>query len=323
MNERTLPTGSLKLPRISLGTMTFGGQTDEEEARRIMDLALERGVTLFDTANVYTEGRSETIVGRYLMGRRDEVILATKVGSQSGDGPEGGPLSREQLRWSVEQSLARLGTDHIDLLYLHKPDYTTPIEETFEGLTLLVTEGLVRQVGISNYAAWQVAQLMERCRGRGYTAPVISQNVYNLLTRGIEPELIPCLEDYELGLTVYNPLMGGLLSGKQDLAQPRAGSRFADNEMYYARYWKDANLEAVRRLDALAREAGHSLLELAFIWTLDNSAVSSVLVGASSAVQMEENLTAMEQVNWLTPELREACDAIWLQLCGSTFAYNR
>ncbi|MDI9469240.1 MAG: aldo/keto reductase [Bacillota bacterium] len=323
MKQRLLPGTDLEVPVLSLGTMTFGGQTDEVEARSIMAAALERGVTLFDTANVYTGGESEAIVGRFLKGRRDQVILATKVGNPVAGSPGGGGLGALHMRWSAEASLKRLGTDVIDLFYLHLPDHKTPIDETLVTMDALVRDGLVRYWGVSNYAAWQVAAIVERCRARGLAAPVISQNVYNLLTRGIEAELVPCLKAYDIGLTVYNPLVAGLLTGKHRNEEPEDGTRFTHTTFYYDRYWNRRNLEAVKGLQEVAEMAGLSLLELALSWVMGQPGVLTTLVGASRLAQIEENLTVAERVRPLSEITLAACDEIWAELAGKPFSYIR
>ncbi len=323
MKRTLLPGTELEVPVVSLGTMTFGGQTDEAEACRIMAAALERGVCLFDTANVYTGGESEAIVGRFLQGRREEIILATKVGNPVPGSPGGGGLGAAHLRWSAETSLGRLGTDVIDIFYLHRPDHQTPIDETLVAVDALVRNGLVRYWGISNYAAWQVAGIVERCRARGLAVPVISQNVYNLLTRGIEAELVPCLAAYDIGLTVYNPLVAGLLTGKHRGREPQDGTRFTETHFYYDRYWNRQNLAAVERLREVADTAGLSLLELALGWVMGQPGVLTTLIGASRLAQIEENLAVAEWVGPLSELTLAACDEVWARIAGRPFSYIR
>ncbi len=215
-----LPASSLQVSRLSLGTMMFGGQTDESSALAIMDYAFDHGINVFDTANVYNEGRSEQIVGKALQGRRDRIILATKVRNAMGKDVNCEGLSRSQILYQAEQSLRRLNTDYIDIYYLHKPDYHTPIEETMEAVSSLVRAGKVRYIGVSNYAAWQLSDILALCDKRNYIAPVITQNVYNMITRGLESELLPCIDHHKVGLTIYNPIAGGLLAGKQHKGEP-------------------------------------------------------------------------------------------------------
>ncbi|MDI9498732.1 MAG: aldo/keto reductase [Bacillota bacterium] len=323
MKRKLLPGTELEVPLLSLGTMTFGGQTDEDEAGRIMAAALERGVCLFDTANVYTGGESEAIVGRFLKGRREGVILATKVGNPVPGSPGGGGLGAAHVRWSAEASLRRLQTDVIDIFYLHRPDHKTPIDETLAAMDRLVRDGLVRHWGISNYAAWQVAGIVERCRAQGFATPVISQNVYNLLTRGIEAELVPCLAAYDIGLTVYNPLVAGLLTGKHRGEEPESGTRFTHTRFYYDRYWNSRNREAVEQLRGVAEMASLTLLELALSWVMGQPGVLTTLIGASRLAQIEENLAVAERVRPLSEITLAACDEVWTQLAGRPFSYIR
>lgn len=322
MQYNCLPGTGLWLSQISLGTMTFGGQTDEAESLRIMDYALAEGVNFVDTANIYNQGESEIITGKGLRGRRQDIILATKVRGRMGDDPNSEGLSRRNIMAAVDASLKRLACDYIDIYYLHQPDYKTPLEETLSTMADLVRAGKIRYVGVSNYAAWQLADIMAICARYGYPAPVITQNVYNLITRGIEPELIPCIKAHKLGLAVYNPLAGGLLSGKHRPGTPAAGTRFADNEMYYERYWSQANFKASQELGEIAAGNGLSLLELALRWPLGQPGVTSMIVGISSLAQLQENFAAWRE-GALPTQASASCDQLWQRLTGARFAYNR
>jgi aryl-alcohol dehydrogenase-like predicted oxidoreductase len=313
---------SLRVSVISLGTMMFGGQTDEAESRAIMDCAFDAGINVFDTANVYNQGQSELIVGKGLKGRRDQIILATKVFGKMGANPNDAGLSRRNIIAAAEASLKRLGTDYIDIYYLHSPDYKTAPEETLSAMSGLVRAGKVRYIGVSNYAAWQIADLLAVCDKRNFPAPVITQNVYNLITRGIEPELVPFLREHGLALTVYNPIAGGFLAGKHRPGTPEANTRFANNKMYYDRYWSDENFTAVDKLTAIAAENGLSILELAMKWCAAQKHVTTILSGVSRRSQLEQNIRALEGAA-LSPEILAACNEVWLGLAGTRFAYNR
>jgi aryl-alcohol dehydrogenase-like predicted oxidoreductase len=320
MESRTLD--GLTVSRLCLGTMTFGAQVDERAAADMLDLALERGIDFVDTANAYNAGRTEEILGRLLAGRRDRVVLASKVGIPTGEEPDGRALSRRAIRSGVEATLRRLRTDHLDLYYLHQPDHGTPVEESLAEMEALVMEGKVRRVGASNYAAWQVCRM--RCvAGREGRRPVsFVQPVYNLLARGIEAELVPMCRELGLPLVTYNPLAGGLLTGKHTAAEPPAGTRFEHMPAYRDRYWHPANHAAVRELRSAADAAGRSLVGLAFSWLLHHSPADSVIVGASSVGQLEQNLAAAEE-GPLPGEAVAACDEVWARLRGPAPRYHR
>ncbi|MDR1239507.1 MAG: aldo/keto reductase [Treponema sp.] len=313
---------SLQVSLISLGTMMFGGQTDEAESRAVMDYAFDQGVNVFDTANVYNQGQSELIVGKGLKGRRDKIILATKVFGRMGSNPNDSGLSRRNIIAAAEASLKRLDTDYIDIYYLHSPDYKTAPEETLSAMSDLVRAGKVRYIGVSNYAAWQIADLLAIGDQRGFPAPVITQNVYNLITRGIEPELVPFLREHGMALTIYNPIAGGFLAGKHKPGTPETNTRFANNKNYYDRYWSDENFAAVDKLTAIAVKNGLSILELAMKWCAAQPHVTTIISGVSRRSQIEQNIRALEGAA-LSPEILTLCDDVWRGLAGTRFAYNR
>jgi aryl-alcohol dehydrogenase-like predicted oxidoreductase len=323
MEFRTLPRTGLKVSRLSFGTMTFGAQTDEAAAHRIIDCCLDAGINFIDTANVYNRGAAETIVGRTLKGRRDKVILTTKVRGKMGDAADETGLSRAAIRKAIDSSLTRLGTDYVDLYYLHQPDYDTPIEETLETMEELVQAGKVRFPAVSNYAAWQVEEILWICEKRGYHPYFISQPMYNLIARGIEDEYLPFCQRFGVAVVPYNPLAGGLLTGKHSRATgPAAGTRFDGNKMYQDRYWLDDDFAAVEELRAIAAEAGKTLVELAFQWLLAQPAVDSIILGASRLEQLQENLKAADGPR-LDQSVLDRCDAVWKRLRGITPKYNR
>src|ERR1039458_10019309 len=287
MEFRTLLKTGLKVSRLSLGTMTFGAQTEEPAAYRMVDLCLDRGINFFDTANVYSDGAAESIVGRALKERRDSVVLATKVRGKMGAGPDDQGLSRAAMRKSIDASLKRLGTDYIDIYYLHMPDYATPIEETLETMEEFVQARKVRFPAISNYAAWQAAEILCICEKRGYHPYFISQPMYNLLARGIEEEYLSFCRRFGVAVVPYNPLAGGLLTGKHSRhSVPTPGTRFDANKMYQDRYWLDDDFAAVEELRAIAQEAGKTLVQLALQWLLSQPLVDSVILGASRLAQL-------------------------------------
>ncbi|HVJ85913.1 MAG TPA: aldo/keto reductase [Caulifigura sp.] len=319
----TRPLGRLAIPvsRLVLGTMTFGKQVDERAAASMLDVALERGVNFVDTANVYTGGASEQITGRLLMGRRDKVVLATKVGITVGQRPLDVGLSRKSIEHQCEQSLKRLGTDVIDLYYLHQPDAATPIEQSLEAMGGLIRQGKVREFAVSNYSAWRIADMRRLAELKGMPAPVAVQPVYNLLARRIEAELLPMCRAYGMRSIAYNPLAGGILTGKHTQeATPPAGTRFDNNDVYRSRYWHAENFAAVERLKAAA--GGRSLVSVALAWVLNHTAVDCVILGASSLEQLRQNLDAAES-GPLSAELLAACEEIWPALRGVAPAYQR
>ena len=323
MDYRTLPNTGLKVSRVSFGTMTFGSQTDEAVAGQMIDLCLDAGVNFIDTANIYNKGLSETIVGKLLNGRRDKVILATKVCGKMGDSRDESGLSRAAIHKAIDRSLERLQTDYVDLYYLHQPDYDVPIEETLAAMDELVKAGKVRCPAISNYAAWQVAEIHCISQKNGYKPPFISQPMYNLLARAIEDEFLPFCKRFGVAVVPYNPLAGGLLTGKQSReSKPVSGSRFDGNKMYLDRYWHDDDFAAVEELKAVARDAGKALVELALQWVLSQEQVDSVILGASRLDQLEENLKACAGPR-LSSDVLEKCDDVWRRLRGVTPKYNR
>ena len=322
MEFRTLGRSGVKVSPLCLGAMNFGGPTAEEESIQIINRALDGGINFIDTANVYNNGESERITGKGIRGRRDQVVLATKVRGRMGEDPNSEGLSRRNILSSLDNSLKRLNTDYVDLYYLHAPDDLTALEETMETMSGLVQRGKIRYIGVSNYAAWQIADIMAICDKRGYVAPVITQNVYNVLTRGIEPELVPCIQAHPMGLAVYNPIAGGLLSGKHKMGQPESNTRFALNATYADRYWSEENFAAIASLEELARQEGISLLALALKWCDAQSAVTSIIMGVSRLAQLEQNAAALTGEP-LSARTLARCDEIWAGLAGTRFRYNR
>jgi 1-deoxyxylulose-5-phosphate synthase len=326
MEIRNLSHTDLAVSRACFGTMTFGSQANQEESTRMVDFCMDRGVNFFDTANAYNGGRAEEVLGTALEGRRSRVVLASKVGMKAGEpeipGGPAAPLSRRAVLAHIEGSLRRLKTDYLDLYYLHMPDYATPLEETLEAMDEVVRSGKARHLGISNYAAWQVERVLWISEKKGYKAPMVSQPMYNLLARGIEQEYIAFCKAFGVSMMVYNPLAGGLLSGKQHRERPIAGTRFDNNELYLNRYWHPAYFDAVDELRGVAERAGRSLVELALGWLLHHTAADGVILGASNIGQLRQNLDAFER-GPLSPETAAECDAVWGNLRGVTPNYNR
>lgn len=323
MQYRTLTGTGAAVSRICLGTMTFGSQVDEADAIRMVHRALDAGVNFIDTADVYNQGLSETIVGKALKGRRHGLVLASKVGNRVG------PYELKDLgltRWhiihGVEASLKRLGTDCLDIYYLHRPDYNTPLEESLAAFDQLVCQGKVMYIGMSNYAAWQICRALWLCGRNRLNPPVVTQCPYNLLTRGIEQELLPLCREFGIGVTVYNPLAAGLLTGKHDHTQPPAqGTRFQLDPQYYHRYWLDSHFDGVTKLVEVAEQAGVKPTALALQWLAAQDIVDAILIGATRMEHLEENLSAWE--GKLDEATLEACDRVWESIRGDSFRYNR
>lgn len=322
MIKRTLKGTELAVSRAAFGTMTFGSQVDQATATRMVDLCLDRGLNFFDTANVYNRGASETMLGQALKGRRADVILATKARGKMGDAPDQSGLSRAAITRAIDESLRRLGTDYIDIYYMHQPDYAVPLEESLETIAALVEQGKVRYAGSSNYSSWQVCRMLWIAERRGFQPALIAQQMYNLIARGLEQEFVPMAAEMGVSIIAYNPLAGGLLTGKHSRESIAPGTRFDDNPMYQDRYWHEQNFEAVRELTAISEAAGRSLVSLALNWLLHHTATDCVILGASSLDQLEQNLAALEE-GALGADVVKQCDDVWKKLRGPTPVYNR
>ncbi|MEU6415587.1 aldo/keto reductase [Microbispora sp. NPDC046933] len=290
MTYRRLGDSGLVVSALGLGANNFGRRIDLDATRAVVDAALDAGVTLIDTADIY--GESEAFLGEVLKGRRDQVVIATKFGGDvnGANGPDwGARASRRYVRLAVERSLRRLRTDWIDLYQLHFPDPSTPIEETLSVLTDLVREGKVRYVGSSNFASWQVTDADWIARTAGFERFVSAQNEYSLLDRRVEKELVPALLHHGIGLLPYFPLANGLLTGKYRRGEePPAGTRLAGRQQYLT----DARFEVVERLREFAERQGVTLLDVAIGGLLAQPAVSSVIAGATRPEQIKANVAA-------------------------------
>lgn len=320
MLYRKLPSVETMVSALCLGTMTFGGQTQERESTRIVEYALDHGVNFLDTANIYNGGESERILGKALRGKRHHVILASKTGGPvNGMGPS---LEKERILSSVEDSLRRLQTDYLDILYLHFPDKKTPPEAYIETCTELIASGRICRYGLSNFSAWQCCEIYYKAREMGAAAPCVSENVYSLINRGIEDELLPYLRSHNVGLTAFNPLAGGLLTGKHRRDQYTEGTRFALEQGYVRRYWNDLNFDAIDRLKQTAEEANLCLTELALRWLLHVEGLTSVICGASKLEQIQENIGYFRE-EALDSRCIDGCEAAWELISGHYFNYHR
>ena len=317
---------NLRVSRVCMGTMTFGKPVDQATATCMVERCIEAGINFFDSANAYQHGGAESLLGNALSGRRKEVVLSTKVQHKMGEGPDQAGLSKCAIVRAVEESLQRLQTDYLDVYYLHEPDYSVPIEETLEAMDALVRQGKIRYMATSNYASWQVCEMHWIAEKNNYQAPVIAQPMYSLIARGLEQEFLPMAKRLGVSTFAYNPLAGGLLSGKHDLNTVSPGGRFDPafwgKALYQKRYWHPESFRAVEELKKIAAEAGRSLPSLAFNWLLHHTASTGFILGASRLEQLEENLKACEEGR-LSPETVQACDAVWQTFRGPAPVYNR
>jgi aryl-alcohol dehydrogenase (NADP+) len=295
MDYRNLGRSGLKVSPLCLGTMMFGGQTDEPTSARIIAQARDAGVNFIDTANAYSEGRSEEIVGRAIASERSTWILATKVANPMGPGPNERGLSRHHIVSACDASLARLGTDVIDIYYLHKEDHATPLGETVRAIADLIRAGKIRYFGVSNYRAWRVAEICRLADHFGIDRPVVSQPYYNALNRVPEVEHLPACGYYGLGVVPYSPLARGVLTGKYDPAKPppegtRAGRQ--DKRMIETE-WRTESLGIAQEIARHAEARGITAGQFAFAWVLNNSLVTAAIGGPRTEAQWQDYLGAL------------------------------
>ncbi|MEZ0325911.1 MAG: aldo/keto reductase [Fimbriimonas sp.] len=298
MKFRKLGKNGPSVSLVGLGCNNFGGRIDEAASRVVIDRAIEKGITLFDTADIYgNKGGSEEILGRVLGTRRKDIVLATKFGGSMDDAGTLKGASAAYVERAAEASLRRLQTDYIDLYQIHMPDETVPLEETLRALDNLVESGKVRYVGCSNHPAWKVVDADWISAIQGIASFVSAQDEYSLLKREAESELIPALRAKSLGLLPYFPLASGMLSGKYQRGKDLpAGTRYAGSPGLVDRYMTEENWDRVERLTAFAGERGHSILDLAFAWLAAQEPVSSVIAGATKPEQIDQNVAAGEWV---------------------------
>ncbi len=294
MEYRRLGRSGLRVSVIGLGGNTFGRYADAERTASILRRAIDLGVNLVDTADIYGAGASEELIGKALAGHRDDILIATKVGMQYGEGPNETGSSRGHILASCEASLRRLQTDHIDLYQIHRFDPETPLDETLAALDDLVRSGKVRYIGCSNYAAWQIVRALWISDRQHLASFVSVQPEYNLLARDVERELLPCCEALGLGVIPFFPLGAGILTGKYKPGEPPPEGTRGHNNPAFARRLQSAALETVQRLDAWSRERGHTVGELALAWLAAQPAVSTVIAGTTRPEQVEANVRAGE-----------------------------
>ena len=300
MDYRRMGTSGLKVSEIGLGCNNFGMRIDQAATTAVVNAALEAGITLFDTADIYGGTQSEVMLGVALGDRRKDIVLATKFAGPLGAGANDRGGSRRYVIRACEASLKRLGTDHIDLYQMHFPDADTPIEETLRALDDLVTSGKVRYIGCSNFSGWQIADADWIARTQGLNRFVSAQNNFSLLERNLEREVVPAAERFGLGILPYFPLASGLLSGKYRRGEGAPeGTRLAAMGARAAQALSDRNFDKVEKLTAWAEARGHTILDLAFAWLLGHPSVPSVIAGATKPEQVAANAAT---ASWkLTP----------------------
>jgi aryl-alcohol dehydrogenase-like predicted oxidoreductase len=300
MEYRRLGRSGLKVSEICVGTMTFGHGTDMAEAERIVHASLDAGVTFFDTADGYSDGESETMLGRALGKRRRDTVIATKVFNAMGPGPNDSGMSRVHIMHAVEDSLRRLGTDYIDLYYIHHVDIQTPLDEMLRAFDDLVRQGKIRYPACSNYEAWRLMESLWISDSKGLSRFVAYQPQYNLVVRDIEEELVPVCSLKGLGMVAWSPLAGGYLSGKYQPGQHSvAGSRSAENWAFSTRFFHPNHAAILAELLAVARDLGRSPAQVAVRWVLQQPQVSSAITGARTTDQLRDTLPA---ALWRLPE---------------------
>ena len=328
MQYRKLGKTGVKLSEIAIGAMTYGTQVSTAQGIKLIQAALDAGINLFDTADRYPG--SEEIIGKAVKGRRNFAFIATKIGSPAGRGltsdfdPNEQGLSRKHIAQQVEGSLKRLNSDYIDLLFCHFPDYETPIEDTLNTLNDLVQQGKVRYIGCSNFTAWQLSKALGISERYNLARFQCIESPYNLLTRDIEWELVGLCESEKVGVCVYNPLAGEMLTGRHKFGKPPAEGRFTMGDIgkrYMERYWSEMNFKAVDKFSKLAKKRGCTLPQFAMAWILHNETITSVLSGLTTIEQLKENAAAVDIK--LTSEEIKVCDDVWAMFRPPRYFYAR
>ena len=322
MQYRTLGRSGLKVSPLSLGTMMFGGATDEATSRRIVDRARGQGVNFIDTADTYCGGVSEEVVGRAIAAHRDWWVLATKIANPTGEGPNARGLTRRYAFLAVEASLRRLGAETIDILYLHKEDHTTPLDETVRALADLIRAGKIRHFGVSNYRAWRVAEICRLCDDAGIDRPIVSQPLYNALNRMVEVEHLPACAHYGLGVFPYSPLARGVLTGKYraNVAPPEDSRAARRDKRMMETEWRPESLAIVEQFAARAEQRGITPGQFAIAWLLNSLLVTGVVAGPRTEAQWDEYVRALDVV--LTAEDEALVDGLVSPGHPSTPGYN-
>jgi aryl-alcohol dehydrogenase (NADP+) len=296
MQQKKLGSSGLSVSQLCLGTMMFGGPTDEATSKKIIAKARDQGVNFIDTADVYNGGKSEEVTGRAIGNRRNDWVLATKLANKMGEGPNRGGLSRKWVMQAAEESLKRLGTDYIDIYYLHVEDHSTPLAETVRAMGDLLRHGKIRYFGVSNYRAWRVAEICNLCDRMGIDRPVVSQPYYHALYRVAEVEHLPACRSYGLGVVSYSPLARGVLTGKyqpgadapQDTRAGRADKRMMQTE------FRPETLEAAQKVKSYAEKRGVSPNHFAVAWVLNNKLIDGVIAGPRTEAHWDDYVKALD-----------------------------
>jgi len=294
MNYRYLGDTGVKVSPLCMGTMTFGDAADKDTSAAMFRRCREVGINVFDCANVYAEGRSEEILGDLIADCQDEVVITSKAYFPTGDDPNARGASRYHLVRAVENSLRRLGTDRIDVFFVHRFDEQTSLRETLRALDDLVRQGKVLYLGASNFAAWQVMKALGRQRTEGWTPFHVIQPMYNLTKRQAEVELLPLARSEDLGVLSYSPLGGGLLTGKYGVDREPDQGRLVENQMYQTRYGTDVHYRVAERFTDFAEERGHDPIALAVAWVAHHPAITAPIIGARNLTQLEGSLGALD-----------------------------
>ena len=291
----------IQVSSLCMGTMTFGREADKAASKDIFNHCRDAGINFFDCANVYSQGRAESILGELISDCRNELVINSKFGSPMGSGYNAQGGSRRHLISSLEASLKRLNTEYVDIYFLHRFDEHTPLEETLRALDDVVAQGKVRYTGVSNFAAWQIAKALGISACNGWTSFDCIQPMYNLVKRQAEVEILPHARSEKLGIITYNPLGGGMLSGKYTRDRQSDAARLADDDMYQKRYGEEWMFETTRRFSQFAAEHGHHPVSLAVAWVSHHPAVTAPILGARNVEQLEDALRSVEIQ--LSPEL--------------------
>jgi aryl-alcohol dehydrogenase-like predicted oxidoreductase len=308
MNYRLLGNTGVTVSSLCYGTMSFGGDADEATATALYGRCRDAGINFFDCANTYGYGRAETVLGRCMAGHREELVLTSKVGFRMREGINGEGLSRRHILGELEQSLRRLGTDHLDLYFCHRLDPHTPAEETLAALDTLVQQGKILYPAVSNWAAWQIARALGLSALHGWVRFAVLQPMYNLTKRQAEVELLPLAQAEQLGVIPYSPLGGGLLTGKYSGDRRAQSGRLVENSMYKSRHGEPTHHAVAARFNDYARSRGYAPATLAVAWVMSHPAVTAPIIGARSLEQLEPSLAAAEIS--MTPEWRAEISAL-------------
>jgi aryl-alcohol dehydrogenase-like predicted oxidoreductase len=308
MEYRLLGRTGVRVSSLCFGTMTLGSTADEEESARMFARCRDAGINFFDTANTYSKGRSEEILGELMAGIRDELVLTTKAGFPIGEAVNQKGASRRFLMMQVEASLKRLKTDRIDVYFIHRWDADTPMDESLRALDDLVTQGKILYPAVSNWAAWQIAKALGISAREGLARFEVIQPMYNLVKRQAEVEILPLAQSEQIGVIPYSPLGGGLLTGKYTTSSKPESGRLLEDKMYMVRYGEQVYYEVAERVTEYAKEKGIAVPTLAVAWVMTHPAVTAAIIGARNVAQLNDSLAAAEIA--MTPEWRKEISAL-------------